>query len=171
MRIMVTGSRTWGVCPHEPKHEDDGAVWGPDCSVAREHRHIMLAAIREHRLDQGGPHELLHGDALGADKTFAAIWYFYGLGPITAYPANWQELGKRAGHVRNDIMVSHMPDLVLAFHLNHSLGTADAIARARKAGLDVHVYPRPQVDDETVDPADPLLVQLEEQRLYPKEEL
>jgi hypothetical protein len=142
MRVMVTGSRTYGVCPHEPKHEDDGGVWLPDCPVARQQREAMIAAFVEHRLTEAGtPIELIHGDQVGADRTAASLWYFYGLGPITAFPYV-KELGGYGGHARNDVLVAHMPDLVLAFHLNHSPGTADAIARARKAGLDVHVYPK-----------------------------
>lgn len=142
MRIMVTGSRTWGVCPHEPKHEDDGAAWSADCPVVRQHREAMLAAFTEHGLTElPEPAELIHGDQVGADRTAAAIWYFYRLGPITAFPYV-KELGGYGGHARNDVLVAHMPDVVLAFHLDHSPGTADAIARARKAGLDVHVYPK-----------------------------
>lgn len=167
MRVMVTGSRTWGICPHEPKHEDDGTVWGADCPAVRDHRVQMINAIREHHIDSRGTTELIHGDAPGADKTAAAIWDFYGLGPITAFPYV-KELGGYGGHARNDVLVTHMPDLVLAFHLNHSPGTADAIARARKAGLDVHVYPKASLN-ETSDPEDPLLVQLEERRLYPRD--
>lgn len=141
MKVMVTGSRTWGACPHEPKHEDaDGLVFRSDCPVTREHRRIMLAALREHCLVNGRV-ELIHGDAVGADRMAASIWGYYGLGPVTAFPANW-DLGKGGGAARNGVLVAHMPDLVLAFHLDNSLGTADAIAQARKAGLKVEIYPK-----------------------------
>jgi len=139
---MVTGSRTFGVCPHQPPHEDTPDMWVPDCSVIREHREIMIRAFVEHGLaTDGDPIELIHGDAVGADRLAAAIWHFYGLGPITAFPYV-KELGKAGGHARNGVMVAHMPDLVLAFHLNNSRGTADAIRQAKAAGLTVEVYPR-----------------------------
>lgn len=138
---MVTGSRSFGVCPHTPKHaEVESGLFFPHCPEARAHRHIMINAFREHGLVNGRV-ELIHGDQVGADRMAAGIWSYYGLGPVTAFPYV-KELGGYGGHARNDVLVAHMPDLVLAFHLNHSPGTADAIARARKAGLDVHVYPK-----------------------------
>lgn len=140
-RVMVTGSRTWGVCPHEPKHADDGMAFGTDCPVVREHRRVMISAIQEHQIGSGGSTELIHGAAMGADEMAAGLWHQYGLGPITAFPYV-KELGSYGGHAHNDVLVAHMPDLVLAFHLDNSPGTADAIARARKAGLTVHVYPK-----------------------------
>lgn len=139
---MVTGSRTFGVCPHQPKHDDRPEIWAPDCPVVRQHRAIMMRAFVENGIDDtSGPRELIHGDAIGADKLAAAIWHFYGLGPITAFPYV-KELGKAGGHARNGVMVAHMPDLVLAFHLDNSRGTADAIRQAKAAGLTVEVYPR-----------------------------
>jgi hypothetical protein len=143
MKVMVTGSRTWGVCPHDPPHVgEEGTVRSSTCPVVHRHRAIMLDAFWEHRIDRDAPAVLLHGDAEGADRMAAQVWSHYGLGSIVGYPANWAELGKRAGSVRNGILVAHMPDLVLAFHLDNSPGTADALAQARKAGLTVDVYPK-----------------------------
>jgi hypothetical protein len=138
MKVMVTGSRTFGVCPHIPKELNP-----LPCPLVEQHRAIMLDAFVEHLGLPGDVHgvELIHGDAVGADKLAAELWHTYGLGPITAFPYV-KELGGYGGHARNDVLVAHMPDLVLAFHLDHSPGTADAIARARKAGLDVHIYPK-----------------------------
>jgi hypothetical protein len=141
-KVMVTGSRTWGVCPHEPPHAgEDGTAAASTCPVVHRHRAIMLDAVLEHRLDQTGTVQLIHGDAVGADRMAVAIWSLYGLGPITGFPYV-KELGKAGGPARNGIMVAHMPDLVLAFHLGNSRGTADAVRQARAAGLSVHVYPR-----------------------------
>lgn len=139
---MVTGSRTFGVCPHDPKHQVADAMWAPECTVISEHREIMIRAFLLHGIrTDGDPIELIHGDAVGADAMAATLWRHYGLGPITAFPANW-ELGKGGGAARNGVLVAHMPDLVLAFHLDNSRGTADAIRQAKKAGLTVEVYPR-----------------------------
>lgn len=137
-RVMVTGSRTFGVCDHPPQSH----LPGEECPTHAEHRAIMISAFLRYVIPMGYPVELIHGDAKGADRLAAALWSRFGLGPITAFPANWEELGKRAGHVRNEILVAHMPDLVLAFHLDNSPGTADAIRQAKAAGLTVHVYPK-----------------------------
>ena len=141
-RVMVTGSRSFALCEHTPTH-----LYPTEChdTLVRQHRAIMIKAFHEHGLMDGWlngeRYELIHGDARGADRTAAAMWHHWGLGPITAFPYV-KELGKAGGHARNGVLVAHMPDLVLAFHLDNSPGTADAIARARKAGLDVHVYPK-----------------------------
>lgn len=137
-RVMVTGSRTWGVCPHDPQHPSH-----LPCEPVQKHRRIMLLAFQEHvvPLARKGFVELIHGDAQGADRMAADYWSFYRYGPITAFPYI-KELGKGGGHARNAVLVAHMPDLVLAFHLDNSRGTADAIRQAKAAGLTVEVYPR-----------------------------
>jgi len=137
-RVMVTGSRTWAKCPHDPVHPAQ-----LPCSVVIEHRRVMLEAFAEHVVPLAREYhlELIHGDAEGADKLAANYWSFYRYGPITAFPANW-DLGKGGGNARNGVLVAHMPDLVLAFHLDNSRGTADAIRQAKAAGLTVHIYPK-----------------------------
>jgi len=137
-RVMVTGSRVWAKCPHDPIHPD-----AFPCPAVMKHRRIMLAAFMEHvvPLAREDHVELIHGDADGADRLAARYWSLYRFGPITAFPYV-KELGKAGGHARNGVMVAHMPDLVLAFHLDNSRGTADAIRQAKAAGLTVHVYPK-----------------------------
>lgn len=137
-RVMVTGSLTFGVCQHDPEHPSH-----LPCESVQQHRKIMLLAFQEHvvPLARNGFVELIHGDAQGADRMAADYWSFYRYGPITAFPYI-KELGKGGGHARNGVLVAHMPDLVLAFHLDNSRGTADAIRQAKAAGLTVHVYPK-----------------------------
>jgi hypothetical protein len=137
---MVTGSRTFGECDHPPgTHPADL----PGCPTRGLHQAIMIQAFRKHvaPLATDGPVELIHGDADGADKMAAGLWARFGLGPITAFPYI-KELGGAGGHARNGVLVAHMPDLVLAFHLDNSRGTADAIRQAKAAGLTVHIYPK-----------------------------
>lgn len=145
-KVMVTGSRTWGRCECVGHGVHHG---GPmRCPAYRAAWRQMVSAFQRHVPDRvlpaPEPIQLFHGDADGADRMAAAIWERYALGPIVAYPANWESLGKRAGHVRNGILVANMPDLVLAFHLHNSPGTADAIAQAKAAGLRVEIYPKEQ---------------------------
>jgi hypothetical protein len=130
---MVSGSRHLGRC----KDEDRGRG---RCGAALNHYFDMDAALRVHVHGQG-PVRLLHGDAKGADAMAAHYWRVYQLGDVQAFPANWAELGKRAGNVRNEIMINHMPDLLVAFpYEGGSPGTWDAITRAREAGIPTSVY-------------------------------
>lgn len=140
--VLVGGSRTWGECkcpkPVHHQHADD-------CPDYREGARRMIWAFVAHNIGVQLPPtkpiiELIEGDAAGADRMAADLWLKYGFGPVTAYPANWDALGKRAGSVRNGIMVSRMPKLALFFHLDNSRGTADAIRQAKEAGLDLAVY-------------------------------
>lgn len=88
-----------------------------------------------------GPHIIIDGAARGADScgNRAAI----NLGwPYVRFPANWNKYNRAAGPIRNQQMLDEgKPDLVLAFHddINGSLGTADMVRRARRAGVKVEV--------------------------------
>lgn len=143
MKFMVSGSRYMARCDHP------GGRFQP-CAVAREHRRLMDTAMREHVhpvAASGDLLELWHGDAPGADKLAGEYWVTYLFGRVHAVPANWAELGGRAGHVRNGLLVARMPDLLLAFPWvgdgNQALspGTRDAIAQAAEAGIRWTAYP------------------------------
>lgn len=47
-------------------------------------------------------------------------------------PAPWDNFGKAAGPVRNNLMLSLQPDVVLAFPYDESKGTRGVINKARK---------------------------------------
>jgi hypothetical protein len=73
-------------------------------------------------------------DSLGydwaCDRRFSDI--------IERYPANWTKYGKSAGPIRNQQMLDDgKPTLVVAFPGGR--GTADMVARARRAGVKVMV--------------------------------
>lgn len=140
---MVSGSRFMARCEHP------GGRFRP-CEPARQHRRLMDTAMREHAHSaaaDGNMVELWHGDAPGADKLAGEYWVTYLLGPVHAIPANWAELGRRAGHVRNGLLVARMPDKLLAFPWAGadgewlSKGTRDAIRQATAAAIPVHPYP------------------------------
>lgn len=58
---------------------------------------------------------LVHGAARGAD-TLAGAWAASLFIPVKEYPADWANLGMKAGIVRNMKMLSvEKPDLVIAF--------------------------------------------------------
>jgi hypothetical protein len=120
MVILVCGDRNWNApelivmklieIQDEPRHMDEGLY-------------------------------LIHGDCRGADKQAAMIaedlhWTVY------AVPAEWEKYGRAAGPKRNQKMIDeYRPSRVIAFHddIEHSKGTKDMVARAKKAGIPVEV--------------------------------
>jgi predicted Rossmann-fold nucleotide-binding protein len=83
---------------------------------------------------RGLPAKIIHGGATGADSMGASIATKMSI-PAVAVTPDWS-LGKRAGPIRNQKMLTeYKPDLVLAFPGGG--GTADMVARARKAGVEV----------------------------------
>jgi hypothetical protein len=82
---------------------------------------------------------VIHGDARGADTLAAGIALDLGFW-VEAFPADWQTHGRRAGYLRNLLMLDQAPDLVLAFQRNGSRGTQHTIDQARKRGIPVEVY-------------------------------
>jgi len=90
------------------------------------------------------PHSatMFHGAARGFDRIAAAYWTSLG-GLVRDFPVSrerWNELGKRAGHLRNEHMLNHMPACLIACHLGDSPGTAGAIAYAKKLGIPTFVF-------------------------------
>lgn len=115
-RVLVTGSREW---------TDSLAV---------------AEAIDEHM--QPGD-VLVHGCChKGADRIADSYWGFALGQEVERWPADWDEYGKAAGHIRNQKMVDSAPDLCLAFIRNESKGATGCAGRARMAGIPVVVYAR-----------------------------
>ena len=84
--------------------------------------------------ERGKPSHVIHGAARGADS-FADLWAHSNRVRVTPFPANWRENGRAAGAIRNAQMAALRPDLVIAFPGGR--GTADMMARAEAAGLEV----------------------------------
>ena len=85
---------------------------------------------------------VIHGAARGADSLTGLVARSLKL-PVLEFPALWDKHGLAAGPIRNQRMLDEgRPDLVLAFHANiaASKGTADMLARARKAGIPTEVF-------------------------------
>lgn len=80
---------------------------------------------------------LIHGAAKGAD-TLAARWAADHAVAVEPYPADWARHSRGAGMVRNRQMLTEgRPDLVVAFP--GGKGTANMVALARKAGVEVMI--------------------------------
>lgn len=76
------------------------------------------------------------GEASGADS-LARLWAIGNLVPFFGCPANWVQLGKDGGRIRNQWMLKwFMPDLVIAFP--GGAGTEHMKKIARKAGVTVY---------------------------------
>lgn len=79
---------------------------------------------------------IIQGGANGADR-LAKDWATNNCVEWLEYKAPWAEFGKRAGPLRNAMMLHDgKPDLVLAFP--GGSGTSDMIRRAKAAGIPVH---------------------------------
>ena len=78
---------------------------------------------------------LIQGGAAGADRCAADSAKELGIKVVTVR-ADWRTHGKAAGPIRNQRMLDDFkPDLVLAFPGGR--GTADMVARAQSAGVEV----------------------------------
>jgi hypothetical protein len=77
---------------------------------------------------------VITGGAGGADQ-FALLWALRRGVETAIFHADWK-LGRKAGQIRNARMLKDgKPDVVIAFR--SSRGTADTVARARAAGVEV----------------------------------
>jgi len=82
--------------------------------------------------------EVVSGGARGADE-LGERWAKENGIPIKRFEADWDGLGKRAGHVRNGEMAAYAEALI-AFPLQDSPGTRDMIEQATQAGLFVYAH-------------------------------
>lgn len=84
---------------------------------------------------------IISGAARGADTLGEHFAYDYGIS-IRRFPAKWDELGKRAGWVRNAEMAKYAAEkrgVLFAFWDGKSKGTKNMINLANRYGLEVHV--------------------------------
>lgn len=109
VKLIVCGGRDW---------RDAGAV-DRVLTVAHERRNIAM---------------IITGGAKGADS-LAARWAHANAIPYLTVPPNWEKHGDAAGPIRNQWMLDQVVDGVIAFP--GGAGTADMVARAKKAGVPV----------------------------------
>jgi predicted Rossmann-fold nucleotide-binding protein len=78
---------------------------------------------------------VINGGASGADE-IARKWAESTGKRCVSYPAKWEEHGRAAGPIRNQLMLDkEKPDVVIA--APGGRGTADMVKRARAAGVKV----------------------------------
>ena len=94
---------------------------------------VVLELDKEHDM-------LIHGCAAGVDEAARLFAVKHEIVHVAA-PARWNEHGKAAGPLRNQYIIDHWkPQMLAAFPGPESKGTADAIKRARKAGIKTAVF-------------------------------
>jgi hypothetical protein len=109
VRVLVCGSRTWW---------DGSRIW--------------------QTLYELNPTVIIEGCADGADR-WAELWAKEYHVLIEHFPADWRNLGKAAGPIRNQRMLDEgKPDLVVGFDMG-TQGTHDMLRRAAKAHVPVRV--------------------------------
>lgn len=114
-RVLVTGSRDWA---------DDTAVGEALSEAIRPVWHDRNVVI-------------VHGACPSGADQLAHKWAeVFGVA-VERHPANWQINGKRAGFIRNALMVNLGADLCLAFIRNGSRGASHTAALAEQAGIPV----------------------------------
>lgn len=78
---------------------------------------------------------LVCGEATGVDTIARTYCEANGI-DIDSYPADWDNLGKAAGPIRNKQMAQNA-DALLAFWDGKSPGTTDMIKTAKRLGLEI----------------------------------
>lgn len=81
---------------------------------------------------------IVHGDARGADRIAAEEAGKLGL-EVESHPAMWDQVGRRAGPLRNEEMARLGADHCLAFWDGRSKGTGDMIERAMRHLIPIHI--------------------------------
>lgn len=82
--------------------------------------------------------EINVGDAKGVDSLVTRYCNKYNI-KCNIFEADWKTYGKAAGPIRNNDIISGT-QLLLAFKAKDSIGTVDAIKKAFKMGIQVHVF-------------------------------
>lgn len=111
MKVLITGDRNW---------KDRQAIFR------------VLYGLPEDTI-------IINGDCCGADRLSTDVARELNF-ETHVYPADWDNLGKKAGPLRNRAMLhQEEPDLVLAFHSNikESKGTKDMCRYAKGQGVPV----------------------------------
>jgi hypothetical protein len=79
---------------------------------------------------------LIHGNARGADKLSHEWASARQVDDVRVYPADWNTHRKAAGPIRNRLMLTENPHVVIAFP--GGKGTANMINLAEKAGIPIY---------------------------------
>ena len=115
-RVLFSGSRTW---------TDEHIVFQ------------VLLAIEEAVEVASWPMTLVHGKCpQGLDYMASQMIYSRPRPWVEeSHPARWEQFGRAAGPIRNQLMVNLGADACFGFRVQGSGGTSDCLARARLADI------------------------------------
>lgn len=106
---------------------------------------VILKAVEQSGIN---PTHIISGGARGVDRLAGEYAALNGI-EFTEYLADWNKYGKRAGFIRNYVMVG-AADAVIAVWDGRSTGTKHAIDSARSRGKQVFVYLHTKVSEQKV---------------------
>ena len=126
MKVLICGDRHWG-----------------DPEPIKELLTLLQTTTNNQLL-------IITGGAPGADQTAERLCESLNI-PNTIFYANWEKYGRRAGPIRNSVMIGTRPDIVIAFHNNvdSSKGTKNCIEQAQRKNIFTVIYGTNSVLDET----------------------
>lgn len=130
MKILVCGGRNYGRIPNDcPSDELDYA------HVKAQRESTFLRCTLDAIHAETAITEVIHGAAKGAD-TIGKLWAKRNGIKERPFPADWNQHGRAAGHIRNQQMLDEgRPDLVVAFP--GGKGTAGMVEKAKSARIPV----------------------------------
>jgi hypothetical protein len=127
MRVLVCGGRDY---------QDKEKVWTTLYQIADEYK--LWAEPDEYGNTLPSGLTIIEGGAKGADA-LAADFAVVNWTGLKEFPADWEQHGRAAGHIRNKrMLVEGKPDLVVAFP--GGKGTANMVKQAEEAGVKVIKY-------------------------------
>ncbi len=113
-----------------------------------EERQVIVTGSRDwpfpeqiyEALTNGCFNVVIQGGARGADR-FAYFWAKKNNMKSITINADWDKYGKRAGFIRNEVMLRKFPKAwVYAFCLNGSKGTVNCYMKAKELGMNVRIF-------------------------------
>lgn len=131
MRILVTGSRTWGT---------PTAIYRALNGACDEFGLNFPPDQYGNTMPDPEKITVVHGDCPSGADHWADEWCIGNFMPVERHPADWQGLGKRAGFVRNAEMAALGADLCLAFIKDNSKGASMMANLADEAGIPVREF-------------------------------
>lgn len=97
----------------------------------------IVSALNDMRNE--GYTRLVHGGCRGLDCIAAAVAMGMGF-EVIKEDADWEKFGKKAGPIRNQMMVDgYQASFLLAFPMGEARGTGDMIRRAKRAGISMRI--------------------------------
>ena len=102
-----------------------------------EDKYDRIKEIILSNIDMCNITEIISGGARGIDKMAEKLASESNI-KLTVFEANWKEHGRKAGPIRNQLIVDNS-DILIAFPVGDSIGTRDTIKKAYKKDIRVLV--------------------------------